>query len=74
MLALYEPQALEAMERLACADPAHNARAAVLLDIPRTLILQPPDELADGWKNVNTPEELRNEEERLGLVVKPADK
>lgn len=74
MLALYEPQALEAMERLACADPEHNARAAVLLDIPRTLILQPPDELADGWKNVNTPEELRNEEERLALVNKRAGK
>jgi molybdopterin-guanine dinucleotide biosynthesis protein MobB len=74
MLALYEPQALEAMERLACIDPEHNARAAVLLDIPRTLILQPPEELADGWMNVNTPDELRTEEERLASARKRAAK
>jgi len=72
MLALYEPQALEVMERMARIDPEHNARAAVLLDTPRTSILQPPEELADGWKNVNTPEELRIEEERLALVRKRA--
>jgi molybdenum cofactor guanylyltransferase len=64
-LALYEPQALESMERRASEDPEHNARPSVLLELPRTLVLQPPDELADGWKNVNTPEELRGEEERL---------
>ena len=32
------------------------------LGSPRTLVLEPPDELADGWKNVNTPEELAAEE------------
>jgi molybdenum cofactor guanylyltransferase len=71
-LALYEPQALEAMERQARADPEHNARAAVLLESPRTLVVQPPEELADGWKDVNTPEELRGEEERLGSGGKQA--
>ena len=50
MLALYEPQALETMERLARIDPEHNAHASALLDLPRTLVLQPPEELADGWK------------------------
>ncbi len=65
MLALYEPQALELLERQAQADQEENARAAVLLDSPRTLVLAPPAELADGWKNVNTPEELRAEEERI---------
>ncbi len=74
MLALYEPQALELLERQAQADQEHNARAAVLLDSPRTLVLTPPAELADGWKNVNTPEELRAEEERIAPVHKRAEK
>ena len=64
-LALYEPQALEALERQACADVGHNARPRVLLESPRTLVLEVPPELADGWKSVNTPKELRTEEERL---------
>jgi molybdopterin-guanine dinucleotide biosynthesis protein MobB len=68
-LALYEPQALEAMERLACVE--RDAHPAVLLDMPRTLVVQPPEELADGWTNVNTPEELRREEERLAFIRKP---
>lgn len=74
MLAMYEPQALELMERQAQADQEHNARAAVLLDSPRTLVLAPPVELADGWKNVNTPEELRAEEERIAPAHKRAEK
>ncbi len=74
MLALYEPQALEFLERQAQADHEHNARAAVLLDSPRTLVLAPPPELADGWRNVNTPEELRAEEERIRPVHKPTEK
>jgi molybdopterin-guanine dinucleotide biosynthesis protein MobB len=64
-LALYEPQALAALERRARADVDHYASPAALLDLPHTLVLEPPAELADGWKNVNTPEELRAEEERL---------
>jgi molybdenum cofactor guanylyltransferase len=64
-LALYEPQALEAMERLARANPKRNADPSALLEMPSTVVLEPPPELADGWTNVNTPEELRVEEERL---------
>lgn len=64
-LAMYEPQALEFLERRARADGANGARPAVLLDLPRTLVVRPPAELADGWKNVNTPEELRGEEARI---------
>lgn len=71
-LALYEPQALEAMERQARADPEHNARPSLLFESPRTLVLQPPDDLADGWKNVNTPEELHREEVRLASGGKQA--
>jgi molybdopterin-guanine dinucleotide biosynthesis protein MobB len=61
-LALYEPQALEAMERRSRTDGSANPSS--LLDMPRTVVLEPPAELADGWKNVNTPEELRAEESR----------
>jgi molybdopterin-guanine dinucleotide biosynthesis protein A len=64
MLALYEPQALEALERMAC-DAPERARPAVLLDSPRTFLAEVPVELMDGWKNVNTPEELQMEETRL---------
>jgi molybdopterin-guanine dinucleotide biosynthesis protein MobB len=71
-LALYEPQALAALERRACADSRHDARPLSLLDLPRIRLLEPPAELADGWKNVNTPEQLRAEEERLALSRKPA--
>ena len=69
-LALYEPQALEAMERLARADPERNANPSALLELPRTAVLEPPPELADGWTGVNTPEELRAEEERLAEAAK----
>jgi len=64
-LALYEPQALEAMERRSRTDVRHNANLSALFDMPRTVVLEPPAELADGWKNVNTPEELRAEESRM---------
>jgi molybdopterin-guanine dinucleotide biosynthesis protein MobB len=64
-LALYEPQALEALERQARQDAAHNARPQMLMESPRTLVVSVPPELADGWKSVNTPEELSAEEERL---------
>jgi molybdopterin-guanine dinucleotide biosynthesis protein A len=69
-LALYEPQALEAMERLARADPKRNADPSAMLELPRTLISQPPPELADGWTGVNTPEELRAEQERFAVKAK----
>jgi molybdopterin-guanine dinucleotide biosynthesis protein MobB len=61
-LALYEPQALEYLERQARVKGERNARPSALLGLPGTLVLEPPDELVDGWKNVNTPEELRAEE------------
>lgn len=70
-LALYEPQALEAMERLARAGRAHNADPSAVLDLPRTAVLEPPAALADGWTGVNTPEELRAEEERLAQAAEP---
>jgi molybdopterin-guanine dinucleotide biosynthesis protein MobB len=63
-LALYEPQALVAMERRSRVDTQHNAHPSTLLDMPQTLVLRPPPELADGWKNVNTQEELHAEELR----------
>jgi molybdopterin-guanine dinucleotide biosynthesis protein A len=64
-LALYEPQALEFLERQARAKCEHDVRPLALLESPHTLVLAPPAELADGWKNVNTPEELRAEELRI---------
>jgi molybdopterin-guanine dinucleotide biosynthesis protein A len=64
-LALYEPQALAAMERRARADRVRRADPSAVLDLAQTAIVQPPAELADGWTNVNTPEQLRAEEERL---------
>lgn len=64
-LALYEPQALEALERLATAHPRRRAEPSAMLSLSRTAIVPPPAELADGWINVNTPEQLRTEEERL---------
>lgn len=72
-LALYEPQALEAMERLARAGHKHNADPSAVLDLPRTAIVQPPPELADGWTGVNTPEELRAQAERLAPAAKRID-
>jgi molybdopterin-guanine dinucleotide biosynthesis protein A len=64
-LALYEPQALEAVERRARTDMVRRADPSAVLDLPRTWVVQPPAELADGWTNVNTPEQLRAEAERL---------
>ena len=64
-LALYEPQALEAIERRARADVVRRADPSAVLDLPRTWVVEPPAELADGWTNVNTPEQLRAEAERL---------
>ena len=61
-LALYEPQALTALERKAIANPGRYARLACLVDHPRTLIIDLPPERTRAWKNVNTPEELRNAE------------
>jgi molybdopterin-guanine dinucleotide biosynthesis protein MobB len=71
-LALYEPQALEALERKVREDMSHNARPAMLLELSRTLLVDVPVELMDGWKNVNTPEELRAEEVRLAEQSKLA--
>jgi molybdopterin-guanine dinucleotide biosynthesis protein MobB len=70
-LALYEPQALEALERQAREDREQFVRPKALLALPRTLVLTPPAKLADGWTNVNTPDELRNEEERLAAASAP---
>ncbi len=70
MLALYEPQALEVVERQACQDAGRDVRPAQLLDLPQTLLVTPPAALADGWKNVNTPQELRDEQERLRAAGK----
>jgi molybdopterin molybdotransferase len=57
-LALYEPQALAALERQAQADSQHNARAFALLALPATQAPELPAAMAEGWINVNTPEEL----------------
>lgn len=62
ILALYEPQGLTELERKVIEDPERNARIAVLLEHSRTLVVDPPSEHANAWKNVNTPEELRIEE------------
>jgi molybdopterin-guanine dinucleotide biosynthesis protein MobB len=72
-LALYEPQALEALERQAQADHEHNPRIFALLDLPGTLAPELPAEMADGWINVNTPEELRVEEEKPAANVARRD-
>ncbi|HWR34354.1 MAG TPA: molybdopterin-guanine dinucleotide biosynthesis protein B [Clostridia bacterium] len=61
ILALYEPQALAALERRVIEQP-ENARIAALLDHPRTLIIDPPPEHKRACANVNTPEEFRNAE------------
>ncbi len=65
MLALYEPQALEALDRRTQGGGERDAHPSTLLDLPHTLLLEPPARLADGWKNVNTQEELRAEEARF---------
>jgi molybdopterin-guanine dinucleotide biosynthesis protein MobB len=67
LLALYEPQALELLERLAEERTEHDVSPSALLDTPRVLLLEPPAKIADGWKNVNTPQELCTEEARIGL-------
>jgi len=62
-LALYEPQALELLERKSYLE--RNVRPAILLDSPRTFSPQIPTEFEQGWKNVNTLQELRSEEDQL---------
>ncbi len=62
-LALYEPQALEALARM-----GEEARAMALVEMAGTEVVEIPVELADGWKNVNTQDELRAEEERLAQM------
>jgi molybdopterin-guanine dinucleotide biosynthesis protein A len=64
-LALYEPQALERLERQARADSEKFVSPKALLGLSRAVVLEPPAELVDGWTNVNTPEELRAEEDRF---------
>jgi molybdopterin-guanine dinucleotide biosynthesis protein MobB len=71
LLALYEPQALEVLERLAREDPESGVSPSALLDMPRTLLLEPPADIADGWKNVNTPQELRAEQACLAPTSQP---
>jgi glutamate dehydrogenase (NADP+)/cyclic pyranopterin phosphate synthase/molybdopterin-guanine dinucleotide biosynthesis protein A len=56
-LALYEPQALARLETLLLTDP-RGARMAALLEHQRTSSPDVPPELASGWQNVNTPQEL----------------
>lgn len=58
-LALYEPQALTALERQAMEDPERNSRMAILIEHPRTLVIDPPSERVRAWRNLNTPEEFR---------------
>jgi molybdopterin-guanine dinucleotide biosynthesis protein A len=72
-LAMYEPQALEFLERQAQAGREHDVRPLALLESPHTQVVALPPELADGWKNVNTPEELRVEEARIAPVRKRAE-
>lgn len=72
-LAMYEPQALEFLERQAQASRDHDVRPLVLLESPHTVVSAPPAGLADGWKNVNTPAELRAEEERIASLPERAE-
>lgn len=58
-LALYEPQSLETLEALVVTQ-ARAPRMAALLESPRTLSPEVPPELAAGWQNVNTPQELES--------------
>lgn len=64
-VALYEPQGLEILARMSSEEPGSSLRPAVLLNSPHTYSPEIPVELEDGWKNVNSPDELRTEEERL---------
>ena len=68
---MYEPQALELLERQARADREQFVSPRALLGLSRTVVVEPPAELVDGWTNVNTPEELRAEEDRFA-AGKPA--
>jgi molybdopterin-guanine dinucleotide biosynthesis protein MobB len=56
-LALYEPQSLEKLEALVVTE-ARPPRMASLLESPRTVAPEVPRELASGWQNVNTPQDL----------------
>jgi molybdopterin-guanine dinucleotide biosynthesis protein MobB len=55
LLAVYEPQALALLERIAAAEGAGPSR---LEGLPHVAMPEPPPELADRWRGVNTPEEL----------------
>ena len=57
-LALYEPQSLTALERIASENPKYVVRLASLLDNPRTSIITPPAEHEKAWSSINTPEEF----------------
>lgn len=61
LLALYEPQARRLLEDLA----ATGRRAPRLIaEHPKVATVEVPDGLADCWRGVNTPEDLRSEEAR----------
>ncbi len=60
MLALYEPQALEALSRQALVED--NASARWLLRLSQVFSPEIPAALAEGWSNVNTREELQQAE------------
>jgi molybdopterin-guanine dinucleotide biosynthesis protein MobB len=64
-LALYEPQALEALERLARTAHGRDARPSLLIELPHAITPEVPGEYAAGWRNVNSREELRAEERRM---------
>jgi molybdopterin-guanine dinucleotide biosynthesis protein A len=54
-LAVYEPQALPLLERLAGQDPP---APRLLAEHPKVLCPEPHDEIAECWRSVNTPEEF----------------
>ena len=54
-LAVYEPQALGLLERLARSGKSGPWRLAEMADVVSPT---PPEELSASWRNVNTPEEL----------------
>jgi molybdopterin-guanine dinucleotide biosynthesis protein A len=56
LLAVYEPQALQRIERELAAG---RWGLRHLVDDERVVCPTIPEELAEAWRNVNTPEELR---------------
>jgi molybdopterin-guanine dinucleotide biosynthesis protein A len=55
LLAVYEPQALPLLEAITAGGPAGPSQLA---GHPHVATPEPPPELADAWRGVNTPEEL----------------